>query len=70
MHVRRTSTELLRAHLRRLAPALLLPALACPAARAVTNDVIAARTRVYYIAADEVPWDYDPGGRDEIAGRP
>ena len=70
MHVRRTNTELLRAHLRRLAPVLLLPALACTAARAVTNDVIAARTRVYYIAADEVPWDYDPGGRDEIAGRP
>ena len=27
------------------------------------------RTRVYYIAADPVSWDYIPGGRDEIAGR-
>jgi hypothetical protein len=70
MHVRRTGNELLRAHPPRPTPVLLLPALACTAARAVTNDVIAARTRVYYIAADEVPWDYDPGGRDEIAGRP
>lgn len=26
------------------------------------------RTRTYYIAADPVSWDYDPGGRDEIAG--
>ncbi|MDQ2768604.1 MAG: multicopper oxidase domain-containing protein [Gemmatimonadota bacterium] len=29
-----------------------------------------ARTRTYFIAADEVTWDYLPGGRDEIAGRP
>jgi FtsP/CotA-like multicopper oxidase with cupredoxin domain len=29
-----------------------------------------AKTRVYFIAADEVTWDYLPGGRDEIAGRP
>jgi FtsP/CotA-like multicopper oxidase with cupredoxin domain len=30
----------------------------------------AGRVRTYYIAADEVTWDYVPGGRDEIAGRP
>ena len=30
----------------------------------------AGQTRIYYIAADEVMWDYVPGGRDEIAGRP
>ncbi len=30
----------------------------------------AARTRTYFIAADEVGWDYVPGGRDEIADRP
>jgi hephaestin len=29
-----------------------------------------ARTRTYYIAADEVDWDYVPGGRDGIADRP
>ncbi len=28
------------------------------------------QTRVYFIAADEVTWDYLPGGRDEIAGKP
>ena len=28
------------------------------------------RTRTYYIAADEVAWDYVPGGQDGIAGRP
>jgi hypothetical protein len=31
---------------------------------------VPARTRIYYIAADEVPWDYVPGGRDEITGVP
>ena len=31
---------------------------------------VAPRTRTYYIAADEVAWDYDPGGQDGIAGRP
>lgn len=28
------------------------------------------RTHVYYVAADEVLWDYAPSGRDEITGRP
>ncbi len=28
------------------------------------------KTRTYFIAADEVTWDYVPGGRDEIAGTP
>ncbi|MGH7625152.1 MAG: multicopper oxidase domain-containing protein, partial [Gemmatimonadaceae bacterium] len=36
-------------------------------ARAVSS---VGQTRIYYIAADEVMWDYVPGGRDEIAGRP
>jgi FtsP/CotA-like multicopper oxidase with cupredoxin domain len=30
----------------------------------------AAMTRVYYIAAEEVVWDYAPSGKDEISGRP
>lgn len=30
----------------------------------------AGRMRTYYIAADEVAWNYAPGGLDEIAGRP
>ena len=29
-----------------------------------------AQTRTHFIAADEVTWDYVPGGRDEIAGKP
>src|SRR5512146_593794 len=28
------------------------------------------QTRTYYIAADEVTWDYVPGGQDEITGKP
>ena len=28
------------------------------------------RTHTYYVAADEVLWDYAPSGRDEISGRP
>ena len=42
-----------------------------PAGRAVAQSSPAGgRTRTYFIAADEVAWDYVPGGRDEIAGRP
>src|SRR4051794_3831372 len=37
-------------------------------ARAVT--ISPAETRVYYIAADEVDWNYAPTGRNVIAGRP
>ena len=29
-----------------------------------------SRTRTYFIAADDVSWDYVPGGRDEIVGAP
>jgi hypothetical protein len=28
------------------------------------------RTRTYYIAADDVTWDYVPGGVDVITGQP
>jgi FtsP/CotA-like multicopper oxidase with cupredoxin domain len=30
----------------------------------------AGKTRVYYVAADEVEWDYAPSGRDEAMGMP
>ncbi|HYL63048.1 MAG TPA: multicopper oxidase domain-containing protein [Candidatus Methylomirabilis sp.] len=30
----------------------------------------AGKTRVYYVAADEVNWDYAPTGRDEAMGHP
>jgi FtsP/CotA-like multicopper oxidase with cupredoxin domain len=55
-------------------PALLLPlsllALASTPPGTARSSIVAPRTRTYYIAADVVPWDYIPGGRDEIAGRP
>jgi FtsP/CotA-like multicopper oxidase with cupredoxin domain len=35
----------------------------------VPDGSLGARTRTYYIAADEVDWDYVPGGRDAIADR-
>jgi FtsP/CotA-like multicopper oxidase with cupredoxin domain len=28
------------------------------------------QTHTYYVAADEVAWDYAPSGRDQITGRP
>ena len=37
-------------------------------ARAQT--AVAGTVRTYYIAADEVEWDYAPAGRNLIAGRP
>ena len=43
---------------------------------AATGDVlrvepaIAGTTRTYYIAADEVDWDYAPSGSNQITGRP
>jgi manganese oxidase len=55
-------------------PALLLSlsmlALASTPSGTARDPIVAPRTRTYYIAADQVPWDYVPGGRDEIAGRP
>jgi manganese oxidase len=50
--------------------ALLLLSLAVSPPNGPRHPVVAARTRTYYIGADEVAWDYVPGGRDEIAGRP
>jgi hephaestin len=52
-----------------LLPGLLLALASVPPVTA-RHPIVAPRTRTYYIAADEVPWDYVPGGRDEIAGRP
>ncbi len=33
-------------------------------------DHAAGKTRTYYVAADEVQWDYAPSGRDEAMGMP
>jgi manganese oxidase len=37
---------------------------------AATHGDPPARTRTYYIAADSVEWDYVPGAKDEITGKP
>ena len=41
-----------------------------PACAAPAPAAHAGRTRVYYIAADEVEWNYAPSGRDEAMGMP
>jgi manganese oxidase len=56
--------------IRGLLAACLPLALASATPVPARHPLVVPRTRTYYIAADEVPWDYDPGGRDEIAGRP
>lgn len=45
-------------------------ALLLAGAPAADSDPPTGRTRTYYIAADELTWNYVPGGRDEISGRP
>lgn len=37
---------------------------------ALAPAAVAQHTRTYYVAADEVAWDYVQGGRDEIADQP
>jgi hephaestin len=52
-----------------LCSVLLLGASGC-AATGAPHSAAHGQTRTYYIAADEVSWDYVPGSRDEIAGLP
>jgi hephaestin len=42
--------------------------LSAVAARIDAADEHAGKTRTYYVAADEVQWDYAPSGRDEAMG--
>ncbi len=56
--------------LRSILPALLALAFAPPAWTPTHAPAPTARTRTYYLAADEVTWDYVPGGQDAIAGHP
>ena len=53
-----------------LAAVLTMIALEGATAAPAQSAVPRARTRIWFIAADEVTWDYMPSGRDEIAGRP
>lgn len=55
---------------RSILPGLFLMTLPWAPSRTPDQAAVAARTRTYYIAADEVTWDYVPGARDGIAGRP
>ena len=50
--------------------ALILLAVAPPSRLAAQSGSVPPETRTYFIAADNVSWDYVPGGRDEIAGQP
>jgi FtsP/CotA-like multicopper oxidase with cupredoxin domain len=50
-------------------PRLLRAAGGAMALFAVASPAWAAE-RLYYVAADEVPWDYAPLGRDHMMGRP
>lgn len=56
--------------LRSVVPSLLVLTLAAPVRTDTRVPAPVSRARTYYIAADEVSWDYVPSGRDEIAGRP
>jgi FtsP/CotA-like multicopper oxidase with cupredoxin domain len=56
--------------LRIVLPGLLLLGLAQSRTAEAQQSPVAAQTRTYYIAADPVEWNYVPGGRDEIAGKP
>ena len=37
---------------------------------AEAGPVVSGTTRVHYIAADEVDWDYAPSGKNQITGKP
>ena len=50
--------------------ALMLLAVAPSSRLAAQSGSVPPETRTYFIAADNVSWDYVPGGRDEIAGQP
>lgn len=41
-----------------------------PSDSAAAQSEFSGRTRVYYIAADELTWNYVPSGTDVISGRP
>lgn len=56
--------------LARLAVCLAAVNLCVPMVRATTWTADVGKTRVYYIAADEVEWNYAPSGGDEAMGMP
>ena len=48
----------------------LLGAIVCALSLCSAAPAQEAKTRTYYVAADEVQWDYAPSGRDEAMGMP
>ena len=50
-------------------PAAALLVAGCTIAKGSAGDG-AGKVRMYYVAADEVTWDYAPGGRDQIVDQP
>lgn len=50
--------------------AAFLIATAVTGSHAKAGAAIGGKTRVYYIAADEVDWDYAPSGLNQITGEP
>ena len=44
--------------------------LSAPSVLGQTPADATGKTRTYYVAADEVNWDYAPSGRDEAMGHP
>lgn len=53
-----------------LAASLVVPPLVSPAPDGVPEARSAGRVRTYYIAVDEVLWDYAPLGSNQITGAP
>jgi FtsP/CotA-like multicopper oxidase with cupredoxin domain len=59
-----------RVRARMIVSIIALCTLSSGAMRSAPAPESAGRTRTYFIAADNVTWDYVPGARDEIAGTP
>jgi len=56
---------------RRIASGIvLLSAVATASFLLIRDSVPASSTRIYYIAADEVEWDYAPSGMNQVSGQP
>jgi FtsP/CotA-like multicopper oxidase with cupredoxin domain len=51
-------------------PAVVLVVAGCAIAKGSGGDGGSGKVRMYYIAADQVTWDYAPGGRDQIVDQP
>src|SRR4029453_12652818 len=59
--------------MRRIAPlyaTIMLAGTLGSACAPVETQAPASRVRTYYVAADEVAWDYAPSGKDQVTGAP